>query len=157
MSHTFSKIWDTANPYLWSALLCGGILALNARYLLCSPSAIADLLPNAHNILGIVISFLAASQALLLSLGDRQFVQRLKQTGTYQRLHDLFAHTIIVLFCTVVLSVALTVLPHTRLAGSGHWFFSLTLFWMFLGIAGAINALRLIRFFSIIVRRTASE
>lgn len=157
MNREILRVWDLAKPYVYSGLACGAILALNSQFLLCSHRAISELLPNALNILGIVISFLAASQAVLLSLSGRHFVQRLKQTGTYQRLHNLFSHTIIVLFAAAVLSVALTVLPHTRASHSGHSFFYLTLLWMFLGIAGAINALRLIRFFGIIVQQTAAE
>ena len=157
MKRGLMRFWDVANPYVYSGLACGAIVALNSRYLLCSPAAISELLPNALNILGIVISFLAASQAVLLSLGDRHFVQRLKQTGTYQQLHSLFSHTIILLFAAAVLSVALTVLPYTMAARSGQPFFYLTLLWMFLGLAGAINALRLIRFFSIIVQQTSTK
>jgi hypothetical protein len=157
MRRHLSRAWELVQAYVFSGLACVVIVTLNHRYLFCSPQAVNDLLPNALNILGIVISFLAASQAVLLSLGDRQFVQRLKQTGTYQRLHNLFSHTIMVLFATVVLSVVLTILPHTRAASLGHWFYYLTLLWIFLGIAGALNALRLIFFFSDIVRHSASE
>lgn len=139
------RFWERWYPLLSSMVLTFFFLLLFRRLNLTIPESTKDLLTAATTLSGIVVGFLAATQAILFSIDNSLVIKNLRQAGVYSRLVNYLMDAI---HWSLALAIISSVGLFLDLKNPQTWYLYPFLLWVFLSITTGLSCYRVIRLFN---------
>lgn len=144
--------WERWYPLVLSTVFTIGTGLLFIRLDLDIPKTIKDLLTAATTLSGIVIGFLAATQAILFSIENSQVILHLKQGGMYRKLINYLMDAI---HWSLLLAIISSIGLFLDLTTPKPWYIYPFFVWSFCSAAAALSCYRVIRLFNKILHSLA--
>jgi hypothetical protein len=146
------KFWERWYPLLFSMLLTLSTFLLFRRLNLSIPDSTKDLLTAATTLSGIIVGFLAATQAILFSIDNSKIIENLRQAGVYSRLINYLMDAI---HWSLALAVISSVGLFLDLSNPQSWYLYPFFLWVFFSITTGLSCYRVIRLFNRILHSRA--
>ena len=144
---------ERSYPYAVGVLLT--ILFLYFHSFINLYSTAPEIFPVVIGISAVAVGFLMTAKSILLSIDERKVIQFLKESGVYIYFVGYLMAAVNWCFSTTILTLAGMILNLHHQAQPGHYWF--LVLWVFTVATAAACCERVIRIFSKILRKIASE
>ena len=145
------SIWERWHPLFMSVFVLSVLTKFFFRRLDLTSfqDSAQDIFIGATTIAGIVIGFLSASQAVLLSLDGRKIIQRLRESNVYHKLLAYLMDAIHWAFITAIISSIGLLL---NFKNPQAWYIFLLVPWLYSLLVMSFSCYRTLRVFNKILR-----
>jgi hypothetical protein len=136
-------------PLSLSVLIAVAVFFIFYKYSLSLPTSMEDILTAATTLSSITVGFLAASQAVLLSINQEKVVKNLKEAGVYRK---LIGYLMDAIHWSFILALSSSIGLAIDFSKVQHWHTYAFSGWIFIVCTTFLSCYRILKLFNRVLR-----